>query len=328
MYAVLVLSHQVAQDGWQDFVDLTPGKGYRLRALHMFQCKRDARYSRCDVLDSLAKSFPDRLSSSLQCVFEAASECCGASGWLTTLPFADHGLAMPKCEFSDALCLCFGWQVPNLPQTCVCGKSFTVQHAFSCSCGGFPSIFHNELRNLTAELLSEVCTDVGIGPALQPLDSKPLQYATANREDGARLEVVARDFWGPNRQHAFFDIRVFNPFASSYSRSPLSQYYVTIEQEKRHAYDERLRGLAFIHWFFSACGGMGLTATTVYKKLASMLADKWEMNFSRCLYWMRCRLCFSLLRSAIMCLRVYHSTVHCPTSVAYSEGRLNADALE
>ena len=63
-----------------------------------------------------------------------------------------------------------------------------------------------------------------------------------------------------------------------------------------------------------------------------MLADKREMNYSRCLYWMTCRLCFSLLRSAIMCLRGHRSTVHRPTStsidLAYPEGRLNANALE
>ena len=157
-------------------------------------------------------------------------------------------------------------------RTCVCGKSFTVQHAFSCPCGGFPSIHHNELHNLTAEVLSEVCSGVSIESALQPLDSEPLRYATANREDGARLDVVAQDFWGPNRQHVFFDIRVFNPFASSYSRSPLSRCYVTNEQEKRRAYDERVREVeraCFSPLVFSASGGMGPTATTVYKKLAS-----------------------------------------------------------
>ena len=82
---------------------------------------------------------------------------------------------------------------------------------------------------------------------------------------------------------------------------------------------------------------MGPTATicTVYKKLASMLqlADKWEMNYSQCLYWMRCRLCFSLLRSAIMCLRGHHSLryviQHLPVLIwPIHEGRLNADALE
>ena len=32
-----------------------------------------------------------------------------------------------------------------------------------------------------------------------------------------KRHVVARHFWGKNRQHAFFDVRVFNPFARSYS---------------------------------------------------------------------------------------------------------------
>ena len=73
----------------------------------MFQCKREARSSRHVVLCTLAKSFPDHLSSSLRRVFEAASEC-GSSGWLTTLPIAAHGFAMPKGEFRDAFCLRFG----------------------------------------------------------------------------------------------------------------------------------------------------------------------------------------------------------------------------
>jgi len=82
---------------------------------------------------------------------------------------------------------------------CVCGKSFSVEHAFSRLCGGFQSIHHNEVRDFTASLLSEVSCDVGVEPALQLLDHEPLHYATANREDGAHLNVVARDFWGQNR---------------------------------------------------------------------------------------------------------------------------------
>jgi len=77
---------------------------------------------------------------------------------------------------------------------CVCGKSFSVEHAFACPCGGFPSIHHNEIRDLTASLLSEVCSDVVVEPALQPVEGELLQFATANEEDGARLDVVARDF--------------------------------------------------------------------------------------------------------------------------------------
>ena len=62
-------------------------------------------------------------------------------------------------------------------------------------CGDFPSIRHNELRDITAELLTEVCHGVGIEPTLQPLTGEQLSYRSANIEDGARLDVVAKGFW-------------------------------------------------------------------------------------------------------------------------------------
>ena len=80
-----------------------------------------------------------------------------------------------------------------------------------------------------------------------------------------------------------------------------------------------------------ATGGMGPVAMTVYRKLASILAGKWKMNYSRCLFWVRCRLCYSLLRSGVMCLRG-HKSCSSPMSanveLAYSEGRLDVGALE
>ena len=49
-------------------------------------------------------------------------------------------------------------QNPN--KLCVCGANFTVEHVLSCHCGGFPSIHHNEIRDITAKLLTEICNDV------------------------------------------------------------------------------------------------------------------------------------------------------------------------
>ena len=43
--------------------------------------------------------------------------------------------------------------------------------------------------------------------------------------------------------------------------------------------------------------------TNFYKRLASLLADKWEQPYSTTLYWLRCSISFSLLRSAIQCIR-------------------------
>ncbi len=62
--------------------------------------------------------------------------------------------------------------------------SRSVEHALSCSYGGDPSIRHNEIRDQTAHLMSEVCYNVGIEPELQPLTDERLNL---NVEDGARL---------------------------------------------------------------------------------------------------------------------------------------------
>ena len=93
-----------------------------------------------------------------------ASKEKGASSWLSALPMVEHGFALHKGAFRDALCLCYGWRPPRLPSNCVCGKQLTIEHALSCACGGFPSSRHNELRDLTAQFLTETCHSVGIEP--------------------------------------------------------------------------------------------------------------------------------------------------------------------
>ena len=55
------------------------------------------------------------------------------------------------------------------PSACACGMKFSIEHALSCPKGGFPSILRNEVRDLTANLLTEVSNDVCIEPELLPL---------------------------------------------------------------------------------------------------------------------------------------------------------------
>lgn len=86
-----------------------------------------------------------------------------------------------------------------------------------------------------------------------------LVHKTANREDGARLDVVAENIWGRDRQRAFFDIRVFNLFAPSNRNTSISQCDHRNEQEKKRAYDERIREVehgTFSPSVFSTSGGM------------------------------------------------------------------------
>ena len=64
----------------------------------------------------------------LKLALKACSEK-GASSWVTAVPSFDHGTVLHKGEFTDSVYIRYGWQLPNLPTTCACGISFSVQHA-------------------------------------------------------------------------------------------------------------------------------------------------------------------------------------------------------
>ena len=195
----------------------------------------------------------------------------------------------------------------------------------SCPCGGFPSIRHNELRDLTAQFLTETCHSVGIEPPLQPLEDEHLRHQTANREDGDRLDIVAENFWGHDRQmHTLNHVRVFNSYARSHRGNTLAQCYRRNEQEKKRSYEERIREVehgSFSLLIFSTSGGMGPIATVVYKRIATLISEKRDQPYSKTLFWVRCKLSFLLLRSAIMCIRGSRSSY-------YRLGRMPGEAID
>ena len=55
---------------------------------------------------------------------------------------------------------------------------------------------HNQVRDITATPLTEVCHRVTTEPHLQPLTGESLSHRSAISEDGARLDVAMYGFWG------------------------------------------------------------------------------------------------------------------------------------
>ena len=80
----------------------------------------------------------------------------GASIWLSTLPLKDKGYCLNKQEFWDLVKLRYGWPLSRLLTHCICGARYDVQHALPCKKGGFITPRLNHIRNVTAELLSQV----------------------------------------------------------------------------------------------------------------------------------------------------------------------------
>ena len=165
--------------------------------------------------ESESESVKDCLPHKMQRAVLAAEEK-GASSWLTALPLADFGFSLSKSDFRDALHLRYGWTPPRLPKACVCGQPFHVDHALSCSHGGYLGLRHNEVRDLLGEVLEDTCVNVCLEPALKPPEGEKLS-PSANSTENARVDIQAGGFWGASRQErAYFDVRVFCPHVRSH----------------------------------------------------------------------------------------------------------------
>ena len=123
-------------------------------------------------------------------------------------------------------------ELPKLPSHFACGNKFNLTHALSCKKGRFVSLRHNEIRDITALLLDEICTDVRKEPMLLELNGETLHERSANTKKEARLDVSACGFWVTG-QRVFCDVRVFDLNALRYKNLELKRCYVKNKHEKK-----------------------------------------------------------------------------------------------
>ena len=102
-----------------------------------------------------------------------------------------------------------------------------------CPRGGHVVSHHNEVCDLPGELMKESCHTVSHEPPLLPLSGEQLRYASTNTSDDAQLDFKAIGFWSGNRfENAFFDVRVFYPYARSYCNLTSDCCYRQCEQQE------------------------------------------------------------------------------------------------
>ncbi|KAG0729843.1 hypothetical protein GWK47_003384 [Chionoecetes opilio] len=103
------------------------------------------------------------------------------------------------------------------------------------------------------------------------------------------------------------DIRIFDPMAACHRGISLEAAHQRNEQDKIRSYGDRIRNVdhgSFTPLVFTTSGEMGPKVKCFYSRLADVMAEKKHQPRSHVVAWMRCRLSFSLLRSALLCLRV------------------------
>ena len=204
--------------------------------------------------------------------------------------------------FRDALCLRYGWNVPNMPHFCGCGQKNSIDDTLICKKGGYVAMRHNNLRDLNINMQKEVCRDVVSEPRLLAVNNKEVEGTTADR---AAPDISSRGLWS-SFERTFFDVRVLHPNSASYRSSEISTLYRNHEAEKMRKYNSRVITVvreSFSPLVYSTFGGMGPQATRYHKRLADLVANKRNEDYNHVISHMRTRIRFSVLRSTLIAIR-------------------------
>ena len=86
-------------------------------------------------------------------------------------------------------------------------------------------------------------------------------------------------------QRAFFDVRVFNPFANSHLNQKLNTAFTASPL------------------VFTPYGGGVREAERFIAELAAKIVKKKKLEYSSIMHWLRVKLSFNLVKSPVLCLR-------------------------
>jgi len=143
------------------------------------------------------------LSHNSQQLIKGAMEK-GASSWLPALPIKTIGYTLNKQEFTDAICMRYGWKVKGIPIHLWRDK-FCWSHLI-CKLGSYTSMRHNSVKDSETQIMREICRDVQTEPTFLPINENDYQRKV-NTADNARLDISVRGLWN-SCEKTFFDIRI------------------------------------------------------------------------------------------------------------------------
>eukprot|EP00804_Cyclotella_cryptica_P017895 CCRYP_001275-RA/>CCRYP_001275-RA protein AED:0.09 eAED:0.08 QI:0/-1/0/1/-1/1/1/0/754 len=233
--------------------------------------------------------------------------------WLTAIPDRMSGTELSLQEWHDNISLRYGMVPRGLPRKCDgCGAGFTVEHGLNCKKGGLVSLRHNDVRDEWAHLCglalgeSRVTTEplifYGDGMRTQPGSGHNVNGNSLGEE--ARGDVSAHGFWQRARS-TVFDVRITDTDAKSYGNCSSSKLLERFAREKRDKYEEACleRRKDFTPLCYSVDGMPCEAARSAERRLASLLAVKWDRQYSEMVNFIRTRMSLSVVRSNTLLLR-------------------------
>ena len=99
---------------------------------------------------------------------------------------------------------------------------------------------------------------------------------------------------------------------TTYQKLSLKSYYSHNEHKKQRKWDERIHEVElglFSPLVFSTTGGCGIISKSVCKRLATLIASKYQKPYNSVINCVCCRLSFASLRSTLLCVRGTRSSL-------------------
>ena len=284
------------------------------------QCVRkagaDARKER--MLEE--KEFLDEMKASAPKAVKRRLERFGNTGaWLTATPNALDGTLLSAHEFVDNVRIRYGLKPVGLCERCDgCGERFTVEHGLSCKKGGLVSIRHDDARDEAANLCAMALTNSRVS-------CEPLIFygkdVNASQETGAEAGVAAGNVSNEAGDEArgdiaahglikrgetcIMDIRVTDTDAKCYQSSSSEKCLERAAKSKKDKYLQPCieRRRSFIPLVYSVDGMACKEARAWEKRIASLLANKHDRQYSEMVGFVRSRMSLAIIRSNTMLLR-------------------------
>ena len=124
-------------------------------------------------------------------------------------------------------------------------------------------------------------------------------------DDGARLDFKANGIWVSKFNKTYFDVKIFNPLATSCLESSIKtyRYHDSIEKNK---YEQRIievEKATLCPLGFVCKGGTGPSASKALKQLASKLSARKEDSYTDAILFPRTKISFALLKNSMLCIR-------------------------
>ena len=150
--------------------------------------------------------------------------------------------------------------------------------------------------------------------AIEPREEESDEKAVDWTDNEKRADTYVRHFYTQGRG-ALFDVRVVDLDAASYRRKPVKTVLANHEREKRRKYAQEAaeQRKDFSPFVVSRDGVIGRAAENAMRRIASTLADRWGMHYSRTSYYVRSRISIAILRAtnhALYGARVYARPKH------------------